>query len=366
MSDSLMSAFSMDSVVRGYHIYKEIWTPYCGENLSCVAEPSNIHDPYAVAMKRSSDNATVGHIPRRMSSVCFFFLKKGTITCEITGSRQHSHDLPQGGLELPCSLTFHGDQETISKVQQLLKDAPVEEVPMAVATKDSVTTHEPLKKKPKVKDESDTDTNVAESVATGNVDDSAEQQWIIVPQVANNRSFVLTVAEKVILLGQEYLNDRHIAALQQLLLRQFPNTKGLQNSLLLDKLATKNVKIGHGIQILHDRTNHWIVACNLRRKDNIIEIYDSLYTTSTTKTRSLIGNLFQPLPGKNPLIKITKTQKQVGGRDCGVFAIAMVTAVLHGYDPELVRFSQRSMRNHLMKCLEAQSLTPFPQEILIH
>uniref|UniRef100_A0A1X7UT78 Ubiquitin-like protease family profile domain-containing protein n=1 Tax=Amphimedon queenslandica TaxID=400682 RepID=A0A1X7UT78_AMPQE len=178
--------------------------------------------------------------------------------------------------------------------------------------------------------------------------------WMRVPQVATNRSFVLTVAEKVILLGQQYLNDRHIAASQQLLLCQFPNTKGLQNSLLLNKLATKNVKIGHGIQILHDRTNHWIVACNLRRKDNIVEIYDLLYTTSTTKTRSLIGNLFQPLPDK----------KQVGGWDCGVFAIAMVTAILHGYDPELVQFSQRSMRDHLMKCLEAQSLTPFPHEIL--
>uniref|UniRef100_A0A1X7USE7 HIRAN domain-containing protein n=1 Tax=Amphimedon queenslandica TaxID=400682 RepID=A0A1X7USE7_AMPQE len=144
-----MSAFSMDSVVRGYHIYKEIWTPYFGENLSGVAEPSNIHDPYAVAMKRSSDNATVGHIPRRILSVCFFFLKKGTITCEITSSRQHSHDLPQGGLEVLCSLTFHGDQETISKVQKLLKDAPLEEVPMVVTTKDSVTMDEPLKKKPK-------------------------------------------------------------------------------------------------------------------------------------------------------------------------------------------------------------------------
>ena len=126
--------------------------------------------------------------------LCFFFLKKGTITCEITGSQQHSHDLPQGGLELPCSLTFHGDQETISKVQQLLKDAPVEEVPMAVATKDSVTTHEPLKKKPKVKDESDTDTNVAESVATGNVDDFYNLRSTIMLYQRNRKSMYCTTA----------------------------------------------------------------------------------------------------------------------------------------------------------------------------
>ena len=63
MSASMMSVLSVGSVVQGYHIYIELWIPYCREKLCCVAEPSNIHDPHALVMKRSSHNATVGHIP---------------------------------------------------------------------------------------------------------------------------------------------------------------------------------------------------------------------------------------------------------------------------------------------------------------
>ena len=46
----------------------------------------------------------------RMLGVSRFFLRRGgTISCEITGRRKYSHDLPQGGLEVPCVLTFKGD-----------------------------------------------------------------------------------------------------------------------------------------------------------------------------------------------------------------------------------------------------------------
>ena len=50
-------------------------------------------------------NITVGHVPRKISSVCSIFLRRGgSITCQVTGRRRFSEDLSQGGLEIPCVL----------------------------------------------------------------------------------------------------------------------------------------------------------------------------------------------------------------------------------------------------------------------
>ena len=37
---------------------------------------------------------------------------------------QYSSDLPQGGLEIPSTLTFSGKEKDINKVKKLLKNAP--------------------------------------------------------------------------------------------------------------------------------------------------------------------------------------------------------------------------------------------------
>ena len=50
--DTTRATMSFDSVIRGYHIYKDLpWVPVIGETFSCEREPFNIHDPYAVAIK---------------------------------------------------------------------------------------------------------------------------------------------------------------------------------------------------------------------------------------------------------------------------------------------------------------------------
>ena len=47
----------------------------------------------------------VGHLPQKFCRFCSLFLNRGdTIGCTVTGARRHSTDLPQGGLEVPCSL----------------------------------------------------------------------------------------------------------------------------------------------------------------------------------------------------------------------------------------------------------------------
>ena len=39
-----------ESVIRGYHVFKEIWTPRLGEILVVSQEAGNAHDRHAVAL----------------------------------------------------------------------------------------------------------------------------------------------------------------------------------------------------------------------------------------------------------------------------------------------------------------------------
>ena len=101
-----MDSTTIESCVRGHHIYKAIWDPFEGEELVCHKEESNLRDLYAVAVMKG--DSIVGHVLRKISASCTLFLEKEdtTITCTITGKRCYSSDLPQGGLQVPCILIF--------------------------------------------------------------------------------------------------------------------------------------------------------------------------------------------------------------------------------------------------------------------
>ena len=104
-----------DSVVRGHHIYKSTWTPFAGEVLSVNEEDGNEHDPYAVCVLKNE--MTVGHVPREVSRIFYFFLRHGgTISCEITGHRKFGH-----GLEVPCCYKLSSKPKHIKKALQLLE-----------------------------------------------------------------------------------------------------------------------------------------------------------------------------------------------------------------------------------------------------
>ena len=42
--------------------------------------------------------------------------------CTVTASNRQSVDLPQGGLEVPCLLTFDGEKELLEKVRKCLEE----------------------------------------------------------------------------------------------------------------------------------------------------------------------------------------------------------------------------------------------------
>ena len=95
--------FILDSVVGGNHVYKVIWNP---ERLGVAREDGNGHDSYAVCVFKSG-TATVGHVPREYSRMCYFFLHHcGRISCEVI-----SHRKKGDGLEVPCRYYLTGGQK---------------------------------------------------------------------------------------------------------------------------------------------------------------------------------------------------------------------------------------------------------------
>lgn len=109
-----MEEFSLDSVIRGHHVYKSIWTPVYDEVLAVRVEEGNGEDHYAVGIYKGA--ILVGHTPRELSRTLYFFLRHGgSIECTVTGHRKLGV-----GLEVPCTYSMSGKGKYIKRLVKLL------------------------------------------------------------------------------------------------------------------------------------------------------------------------------------------------------------------------------------------------------
>ena len=109
--------FNLDSFVRGYHAYMDIWVPKVGDkNLSLKLESENLHDKYAVAVL--SEGRVFGHVPKNLSKLFHQFLRipNSTIGCKITGKRVNRG--AGYGLEIPAEYSFIGAVKAVEWVEK--------------------------------------------------------------------------------------------------------------------------------------------------------------------------------------------------------------------------------------------------------
>ena len=95
-------------MVRGYHEYQAIWSdPYVGEELIYEREVG-IHRLWHSKKKLMVTFGLLAMCLEEYRPAAVFIRRGGrsSIKCLITGSRRHSSDLLQGGLEIPCILIF--------------------------------------------------------------------------------------------------------------------------------------------------------------------------------------------------------------------------------------------------------------------
>ena len=253
-----------------------------------------------------------------------FVQRGGTITCKITcTNRRYSVDLPQGGLEIPCILKFEGEKKDVAKLDKLIQyavDKNVKKIPDTV--NEAMDCGEPPSKK----------INLGSDAIVKCIENTPETETISC--------------------GRK-LSDLHIDYAQQLIKKQFPSLNGLQSTLYQSKKQVGGT-MKNRLQVIHSRGDHWIVATTVGSSiDDVVLVYDSLYTSIDKATTETICNVFS----ESTTVELMPSQKQKGGADC---AIAMATGIAFGVDPTALRFSQTRMRDHLAKCFNNKVLSLFP------
>ena len=111
---------TVQSALRGFHVYKAIWQPEEGEKLMCEHEENNKYDLFAIKVCPPLDRKIVGHLPIEISRITRFIIAHGAIVeAQLTAVQYRRSSLVQGGLEIPCSLT--SKMPATKKRSELLK-----------------------------------------------------------------------------------------------------------------------------------------------------------------------------------------------------------------------------------------------------
>ena len=123
-----MYSFDGKIASRRYHVYRNsTWqNAKPGHKLKVERETNKLSksiDPYACAIKIKHQFIdtwlTVGHIPREISCLCYFFVEKGgNITEHFISTTDKVSPIPAGGLEVPLLLTFSVKSERITKLMK--------------------------------------------------------------------------------------------------------------------------------------------------------------------------------------------------------------------------------------------------------
>ena len=84
-----------------------------------------------------------------------------------------------------------------------------------------------------------------------------------------------------------------------------------------------------------------------------------MYASVSTKVKHQIAALLAT-QSKTIKLSFVDVQKQSGGYDCGLFALAFATALVNGINPGRYLYDQRNMRKHLLECLKHKKMELFP------
>ncbi len=114
------------------------------------------------------------------------------------------------------------------------------------------------------------------------------------------------------------------------------------------------------VQVLHVRKNHWLTVSSRGCEKGVVRLYDSLNGTVSIDTKCQIAAFIRS-EEEELVLQSVDTDPQQNGTDCGLHAIANAYELCAGNDPSTCAWKQNEMRDHLMRCLEAGEVRPFPK-----
>ena len=97
---------------------------------------------------------------------------------------------------------------------------------------------------------------------------------------------------------------------------------------------------------------------NVFSPPGVVEIFNSMpaYSTTSSGLKRQVAAILKTSEKSFDLYHVD-VQRQVGGSDCCLFAIAFVTSLC---DPHTERYAPTEMRQHLARCFEEKKITSFP------
>ena len=87
-----------------------------------------------------------------------------------------------------------------------------------------------------------------------------------------------------------------------------------------------------------------------------LNVYDSMYGILSLQTKKQIC-AFWKSPVDHITFRMVNIQRQPNASDCGIFAVAAATEIVHGKDPELSFWNVQEMRAHLAKYPQRLTIT---------
>ena len=163
---------------------------------------------------------------------------------------------------------------------------------------------------------------------------------------------------KLITSSSGWLNDKIITASQLLLAQHFPGIDGLQPP-TLEQINGFQVHTGKYVQFLNVRRNHWIFVSNLGCKEDVVYVYDTMYSSLPASTVDTVARL--AFCSSSALtIKMVDVDHQKNSSDCGVLCLAIAFDLLSAQAPIVARYNHKLIRRHLLNCLSAVYFSPFP------
>lgn len=94
---------------------------------------------------------------------------------------------------------------------------------------------------------------------------------------------------------------------------------------------------------------------------NSVRIYDSGFERISMATKKAVCSFMKPQADAIHF-DLVNVHPQPNSSDCGLFAIAFATELVHGCDPALCQFDVADLRQHLFQCLERGNLSHFKKK----
>jgi hypothetical protein len=160
-----------------------------------------------------------------------------------------------------------------------------------------------------------------------------------------------------------WLSTKTINASMELLRQHSPSLGALYNCQWGQTLEYEAANSSQCIQILHNGTNHWLLACKGfdSEDSDLVLVYDSSIS-GDSPGQHVIYCIAQITQTEKKYLKLGQMdcEQQRDSSSCGLYAIAFATAFVFGMNPAELRFDLPKMRPHLMDYLRSSSIRPFP------